>query len=43
MIFFKPTFPPTKEFNFTTMRLVFVRFFEEIEDTKKDLAKLTDL
>ena len=25
----------TKEFNFTTMRLVFVRFLEEIEDTKK--------
>ena len=24
-----------KEFNFTTMRLVFVRFLEEIEDTKK--------
>ena len=25
----------TNEFNFTTMRLVFVRFLEEIEDTKK--------
>ena len=25
----------TKEFNFTTMRLVFVRFLEEIEDSKK--------
>ena len=24
-----------KKFNFTTMRLVFVRFLEEIEDTKK--------
>ena len=25
----------TKEFNFTTMRLIFVCFLEEIEDTKK--------
>ena len=25
----------THEFNFTTMRLIFVRFLEEIEDTKK--------
>ena len=25
----------TNEFNFTTMRLVFVRFLEEIEDIKK--------
>ena len=25
----------TNEFDFTTMRLVFVRFLEEIEDTKK--------
>ena len=25
----------TNEFNFTTMRLVFARFLEEIEDTKK--------
>ena len=25
----------TNEFNFTTMRLVFVHFLEEIEDTKK--------
>ena len=25
----------TNEFAFTTMRLVFVRFLEEIEDTKK--------
>ena len=25
----------TNEFNFTTMRLVFVRFLEEIEDTKR--------
>ena len=38
--FFKPTFPPKtrkKEFNFTIMRLVFVRFLEEIEDTKMTL------
>ena len=32
----------TKEFNFTTMRLAFVRFLEEIEDIK-DISKLTDL
>ena len=25
----------TKEFNLSTMRLVFIRFVEEIEDTKK--------
>ena len=40
--FFKPTFPPKKqtyEFNFTTMRLVFVRFLEEIEDTKNTFRK----
>ena len=30
------------EFNFTPMRLVFVRFLEEIEDTK-GISKLTDL
>ena len=33
----------TNEFVFTTMRRVFVRFLEEIEDTKKDISKLTDL
>ena len=38
----------TKKFELTTMishgRLVFVRFFEEFEDTKKkDISKLTDL
>jgi hypothetical protein len=27
----------------TSGRLVFVRFLEEIEDTKKDISKLTDL
>ena len=31
------------EFVFTTMRHVFVRFLEEIEDTKKGISKLTDL
>ena len=31
------------EFVFTTMRFVFVRFLEEIEDTKKTFQKLTDL
>ena len=29
----------TNEFVFTTMRSVFVCFFEEIEDTKKNLSK----
>ena len=33
----------TKEFDFTTMRLVFFRFLEVIEDSKKDISKLTDL
>ena len=33
----------TNEFVFTTMRRVFVRFLEEIEDTKKDILKLSDL
>ena len=36
--FFKPTFfskKQTNEFNFTTKRLVSVRFLEEIEYTKK--------
>ena len=33
----------TNKFNLTTMRLVFVRFLEKIEDTKKDISKLTDL
>ena len=33
----------TNEFVFTTMRRVFVRFLEEIEDTKKNLSKLPDL
>ena len=28
---------------FTTMRCVFVRFLEEIEDTQKNLSKLPDL
>ena len=28
---------------FITMRRVFVRFLEEIEDTKKCISKLTDL
>ena len=33
--FFKPTFLPKKnKFDFTTCRLVFVRFLEESEDTK---------
>ena len=32
----------TNEFDFTTMRLVFVRFLEEIDDTK-DISKLTYL
>ena len=32
----------TKEFDYTTMKVVFVGFFEEIEDTKKK-SKLTDL
>ena len=36
-----------KEFDFTTMKLqidlFFVGFSEEIEDTKKDILKLTDL
>ena len=27
----------------TSFRLVFVHFLEEIEDTKKDISKLTDL
>ena len=31
------------EFIFTTMRRVFIRFLEEIEDTKKDISKFTDL
>ena len=31
------------EFVFTTMRRVFVRFLEEIEDIKKGISKLTDL
>ena len=30
----------TKKFNFTTMRLAFARFLEEIEDAKKDISKL---
>ena len=33
----------TNEFVFTTMRHVFVRVLEEIEDKKKDISKLTDL
>ena len=36
--FFKPTFLPkerTNKFDFTTCRLVFVRFLEEGVDTKK--------
>ena len=35
----------TNELVFTTMRRVFVRFLEEIEDTKKafSILKLTDL
>ena len=33
----------TNEFIFTTMRRVFVGFLEEIEDTKKNISKLTDL
>ena len=31
------------KFNFTTCQLVFVRFLEESEDTKKTILKLTDL
>ena len=31
------------EFVFTTMGQVFVRFLEEIEDSKKNLSKLPDL
>ena len=36
--FFKPTFLPKKQmnkFDFTTCRLIFVRFFEASDDTKK--------
>ena len=33
----------TNEFVFTTMRRVFVRFLENIEDTKKNISKLSDL
>ena len=33
----------TNEFVFTTMRRVFVRFVEEIEDTKKTFRKMLTL
>ena len=33
----------TNEFVFTTMQRVFIRFFEEEEDTKKNFSKLPDL
>ena len=33
----------TNEFVFTTMRRVFVRFLEEIEDSKKAFSKSSDL
>ena len=41
--FFKPTFLSKNERTNSTLQLVFVRFLEEIEDTKKDISKLTDL
>ena len=33
----------TNDFVFTAMQRVFIRFLEEIEDTKKGISKLTDL
>ena len=47
MIFFKPTIPPKMNeqiwlyYYDTSGRLVFVRFWEEIKDTKKNISKLT--